>query len=123
MGQKQKTEKKKKKKKKERRRRRANDGDNNGQATHGARKPPGPKVSEHNDQLRFCPRPRVAHASNLDQPTFCDALICDPPFFRTIFLTFLRRKNPLCQQPSFSPCNLEERMLEGGAKKRIITEL
>ena len=37
VGQKQKTEKKKKKKKKKRRRR-LNDSDNNGQATHGARK-------------------------------------------------------------------------------------
>ena len=36
VGQKQKREKKKKKK-------RAKVGDNNGQATHGARKPPGPK--------------------------------------------------------------------------------
>ena len=36
VGQKQKTE---KKKKKERERERLNDGDNNGQATHGARKP------------------------------------------------------------------------------------
>ena len=35
VGQKQKTEKKEKKE-------RLNDGDNNGQATHGARKPPGP---------------------------------------------------------------------------------
>ena len=39
VGQKQKTEKKKKK------RERAKVGDNNGQATHGARKPPGPKIS------------------------------------------------------------------------------
>ena len=39
MGQKQKTEREKKKRKEER----LNDGDNNGQATHGARKPPGPK--------------------------------------------------------------------------------
>ena len=37
LGQKQKTEKKKKK-----RRERLNDGNNNGQAAHGARKPPGP---------------------------------------------------------------------------------
>ena len=37
VGQKKKTE------KKERERERPNDGDNNGQATHGARKPPGPK--------------------------------------------------------------------------------
>ena len=52
MGQKQKTE--KKKKMRERERERLNDGDNNGQATHGARKhawrthgarkPPGPKI-------------------------------------------------------------------------------
>ena len=39
VGQKQKTEKKERRKKKER----AKVGDNNGQATHGARKPPGPK--------------------------------------------------------------------------------
>ena len=38
MGQKQKTEKEKKKE-------RMNDGNNNGQATHGARKPPGPKIN------------------------------------------------------------------------------
>ena len=38
VGQKQKTEKKKKEKK------RLNDGNNNGQAMHGARKPPGPKI-------------------------------------------------------------------------------
>ena len=38
VGQKQKTEKKKKKKKKERKKERLNDGDNNGQATHGALK-------------------------------------------------------------------------------------
>ena len=37
MGQKQKTE------ERERKKERLNDGDNNGQATHGARKPPGPK--------------------------------------------------------------------------------
>ena len=37
MGQKQKTEKKRKKE-------RAKVGDNNSQATHGARKPPGPKI-------------------------------------------------------------------------------
>ena len=37
VGQKQKTEKKKRKKEE-----RLNDGDNNGKATHGARKPPGP---------------------------------------------------------------------------------
>ena len=37
MGQKQKTEKKEEE--------RLNDGKNNGQATHGARKPPGPKKS------------------------------------------------------------------------------
>ena len=41
VGQKQKTE---KKKKRERKRERLNDGDNNGQATHGARKPPGPTL-------------------------------------------------------------------------------
>ena len=41
VGQKQKTEEKKKKKK----RRRLNDGANNGQATHGARNPPGPKCT------------------------------------------------------------------------------
>ena len=40
VGQKQKTEKKKKEEEEEER---LNDGDNNGQATHGARKPPGPK--------------------------------------------------------------------------------
>ena len=39
MGQKQKTE------EKERKKVRLNDGNNNGQATHGARKPPGPKTS------------------------------------------------------------------------------
>ena len=39
VGQKQKTE---KERKKEREKERLNDGDNNGQATHGARKPPGP---------------------------------------------------------------------------------
>ena len=38
----QKQEKKEKKKKEER----LNDGNNNGQATHGARKPPGPKLKE-----------------------------------------------------------------------------
>ena len=38
MGQKQKTEKKEEEE-------RLNDGENNGQATHGARKPPGPKRS------------------------------------------------------------------------------
>ena len=38
MGQKQKTEKKKREREKERERERLNDGDNNGQATHGARK-------------------------------------------------------------------------------------
>ena len=37
VGQKQKTERKKEEEE------RLNDGDNNGQATHGARKPPGPK--------------------------------------------------------------------------------
>ena len=59
MGQKQKTEKKERKKKEER----AKVGDNNGQATHGARKPPGPKkVGENNGQLCFCPPPQVAHA-------------------------------------------------------------
>ena len=42
MGQKQKTEKKKRKRKKER----LNDGNNNGQATHGAGKPPGPKITK-----------------------------------------------------------------------------
>ena len=42
VGQKQKTEKKKEKKR--RKKERLNDGNNNGQATHGARKPPGPKV-------------------------------------------------------------------------------
>ena len=41
VGQKQKTERKKKKW-----RERLNDGDNNGQATHGARKPPGPKTNK-----------------------------------------------------------------------------
>ena len=40
MGQKQKTEKKEE---------RLNDGKNNGQATHGARKPPGPKEERLND--------------------------------------------------------------------------
>ena len=40
-GQKQKTEKETERKKK-----RLNDGDNNGQATHGARKPPGPKQAQ-----------------------------------------------------------------------------
>ena len=39
VGQKQKTE---KKKKEERKKERLNDGNNNGQATDGARKPPGP---------------------------------------------------------------------------------
>ena len=39
VGQKQKTEKKKEEEEEEER---LNDGDNNGQATHGARKPPGP---------------------------------------------------------------------------------
>ena len=38
VGQKQKTEKKKREREKERERERLNDGDNNGQATHGARK-------------------------------------------------------------------------------------
>ena len=41
VGQKQKTE--GKRKRRERKKERLNDGDNNGQATHGARKPPGPK--------------------------------------------------------------------------------
>ena len=41
VGQKQKTE----KKEEERERERLNDGNNNCQATHGARKPPGPKLS------------------------------------------------------------------------------
>ena len=41
MGQKQKTE-GKKEEERERERERLNDGNNNGQATHGARKPPGP---------------------------------------------------------------------------------
>ena len=40
VGQKQKTE---KKKEEEREKERLNGGNNNGQATHGARKPPGPK--------------------------------------------------------------------------------
>ena len=40
VGQKQKTE--KEEREKERKKERLNDGDNNGQATHGARKPPGP---------------------------------------------------------------------------------
>ena len=44
MDQKQKTEKKKKKERKKR----PKVGDNNGQATHGARKPPGPKLEKHN---------------------------------------------------------------------------
>ena len=58
VGRKQKTEKKERKKKEER----AKVGDNNGQATHGARKPPGPKkVGENNGQLCFCPPPWVAH--------------------------------------------------------------
>ena len=44
VGQKQKTERKREKERENKeRRRRANDGDNNGQATHGARKTPGPK--------------------------------------------------------------------------------
>ena len=38
VGQKQKTEKKKREREKERKRERLNDGDNNGQATHGAHK-------------------------------------------------------------------------------------
>ena len=44
----------KKRKKKERNRERLNNGDNNGQATHGARKPPGPKnyTDDHNPDLR-----------------------------------------------------------------------
>ena len=46
VGQKQKTERKEEKKEKEKER--LTDGDNNGQATHGARKPPGPK-----DQTRY----------------------------------------------------------------------
>ena len=41
VGQKQKTE-RKRKKERERKEERLNDGDNNDQATHGARKPPGP---------------------------------------------------------------------------------
>ena len=50
----------KKRKKKER----LNDGNNNGQATHGARKPPGPKtkVANNNGQLCIATPPRVAHA-------------------------------------------------------------
>ena len=47
MGQKQKTEKKKK-------RERLNDGNNNGQATHGARKPPGPTTSLSIDYIVIC---------------------------------------------------------------------
>ena len=43
VGQKQKTEKKKREREKER----AKVGDNNGQATHGARKPPGPTKTAH----------------------------------------------------------------------------
>ena len=42
VGQKQKTE-EKEEREKERERERLNNGENNGQATHGARKPPGPK--------------------------------------------------------------------------------
>ena len=41
MGQKQKTE-----REKGRKRARLNDGNNNGHASHGARKPPGPKIPE-----------------------------------------------------------------------------
>ena len=41
VGQKQKTEKKRKKEEE-----RLNDGNNNGQATHGARKPPGPTIGQ-----------------------------------------------------------------------------
>ena len=52
-----------KRKKEERRKKRTKVSDNNGQATHDARKPPGPKkVGENNGQLCFCPPPRVAHA-------------------------------------------------------------
>ena len=44
VGQKQKTE--KKKRERERKKERLNDGNNNGQATHGARKPPGPIIAD-----------------------------------------------------------------------------
>ena len=44
MGQKQKTEKKEEEEEEEKERERLNDGNNNGQATHGAHKPPGPKI-------------------------------------------------------------------------------
>ena len=58
MGQKQKTEKKK--------RERLNDGNNNGQATHGTRKPPGPTFSK----LVFVPKQRKE-----DVKQACDNLI------------------------------------------------
>ena len=44
VGQKQKTEKKEREREKERLNDGDNNGDNNGPATHGARKPPGPKL-------------------------------------------------------------------------------
>ena len=61
VGQKQKTEREKKKKKKEER---LNDGDNNGQATHGTRKPPGPKDWT---MVVTMAKVRMAHASHLGQ--------------------------------------------------------
>ena len=55
-------------------RERLNDGNNNGQARHGARiahaSRLGQKVGENNGQLRFRPPPRVVQASCLDQLQF-----------------------------------------------------
>ena len=66
VGQKQKTKREKRKKE------RLNDGNNNGQATHGARKPPGPKVGNNDGQLRIATPPRVAHA----KPSGPTNLVC-----------------------------------------------
>ena len=58
--------KRRRKRKSERERERAKVGDNNGQATHGARKPPGPKrekVSDYNGQY-MSPEPTKTVAFN-----------------------------------------------------------
>ena len=47
-------EKRKKERKRERERERLNNGENNGQATHGARKPPGPKPPEYVSKRTNC---------------------------------------------------------------------
>ena len=79
VGQKQKTEKKRKKEE------RLNDGDNNGQATHGARKHAwhtraawAKKVGENNGQLRFVRHHVRGTQARLDQQLDCD--INNAPF-------------------------------------------